>query len=99
MARARSSNGSRLEEAMALLMQAQADLLARTSESDRIVAETRQENAATNRRIEECFVRIEAMLAAHTRILLEVVQQLKELRDTIREHYCSAVAAHIGDER
>ncbi len=92
MARARSTGNGRLEEAMAqltqnmaILIQNQASFLARVSETDRIVAQTRQDMVDTNRRNEERFARIEALLVDHTRILTELVHQIEDLRDTVRD--------------
>jgi hypothetical protein len=70
MARAKS-NGDRLDEAMALLIQNQAAFVAQMRENDMRVAEIERES-------KERFARIEALLIEHNRIL-------ERLPDTLRE--------------
>jgi hypothetical protein len=75
MARAKEPRNGRLEEAMAMLIQAA--FLARMAESDRQFRETERLNA-------ERFARIETILLDHSRILAEHSRILAALPETIR---------------
>jgi hypothetical protein len=78
MARARQQGNGRLEEAIAILIQNQAQFLARVAEIDARIAETNRVNA-------ERFARIEAILMEHTRILNDHGRILRALPDAIRK--------------
>ncbi len=92
MARAKSAGNGQLEQTVASLMQLQANLmqhqtammqqqavfLARASEIDARMAEMARERIEIDRRNEERFVRIEALLIEHNRILLALPDALRE---------------------
>lgn len=78
MARTKNEGNSRLEEAMALLIQNQASFLARIAEIDSRVAEM-------DRISSERFGRIETLLLDHSRILAEHTRILQALPETIRQ--------------
>ncbi len=69
MAKSKTNGHGPLEDALALLIQNQASLLARVSETDRELAEYRRAMAETNREIATRFAHIETMLIEHNRIL------------------------------
>jgi len=73
MARMKDQKNGRLEEAMVLLIQNQAQFLARITEMDRINSER--------------FARIEAMLAEHGRILQQLPEMLQELPEAVRQKF------------
>lgn len=79
MAREKSSNGqSRLEEAMAMLIQNQAAFLAQVAETNRELVALKKEGNETNRINDERFARIEA-------ILIDMSRMLQGLPEAVRE--------------
>jgi hypothetical protein len=78
MARSKNEGNGRLEEALAILIQNQASFLARMSEMDARLAETSRINGERFARIEERFVRIEALLLEHSRILKALPEAIRD---------------------
>jgi hypothetical protein len=87
------SNGhSRLDEAMAMLIQNHAAFLSRAAETDRVYAESERRHVEFERRhfeferaTAERFVRIEAQMAEVIRVLNEHTRVLDRLPDAIRD--------------
>jgi len=95
-----SENGhSRLEDAMALLIQNQAAFLGRAADTDQRIADTDQRMAENEqlrleferrhleyeRETAERFARIEALMAEIIRVLNEHTRQLELLTEAVRE--------------
>jgi hypothetical protein len=83
---------SRLEEAMAMLINNQAAFVGRISESERLHAEYQRQHLEFERRhfefereTAERFARIEAQMAEIIRVLQEHGQRLDRLTEAIRE--------------
>jgi TolA-binding protein len=99
MARTKSVNGDRLEDALSNLLQTQAAFLARVSETDRQLVEIKKEMVETERQLlevrkdmietqrinNERFARIEATLLDHSRILADHTRILQSLAEAIQE--------------
>jgi uncharacterized protein involved in exopolysaccharide biosynthesis len=96
MARAKNPNNghvtSKLEDALATLVQNQAILVqtqaaftARLAETDSRMAATERERAETEKENSTRFARIEAILLDHNRILTDLVNKVQLLTDQIRD--------------
>ncbi len=85
MPRPKGERNGRLDEAMALLINNQAALVAQMSEAARERAEIRRQMAETERINSERFGRIETILLDHSRILAEHGAILQRLPDAVRE--------------
>jgi hypothetical protein len=82
---ARRNGRQRLEEAMAMLVQNEAQFVARLSESDQRHAENERLRLQYEREAAERFARIEADLAAVIRVLGEHTRMLERLPEAVRE--------------
>lgn len=85
MARAKNQTNGRLDEAIALLIQNEAALLAQQTESNRQIAEARLQMAETERRNAETFARIDERFRNIESILAELVRMMEALPDAVRE--------------
>jgi hypothetical protein len=84
--KASSQNGhSRLEEAMAMLIQNQTSFVAQLADYNRVHSELEREHLALKRQSDERFARIEAQMAEIIRVLNEHTRVLERLPEAIRE--------------
>ena len=78
MRRQTSKKGTHLEEAVDLLIKAQAAFVAQLAESRRDLAESRRENDKTFSEINKKFAHIEAMLMRHERMLTDMPEVIRQ---------------------
>ncbi len=73
-----AKGNGRLEEAIAILIQNQAAFVAESREINARIAEMERTNSERFARIEERFMRIEALLLEHNRMLLALPDAVRE---------------------
>jgi len=73
-----SRRSTHLEEAVDLLIKAQAAFVAQLAESRRDLAESRRENDKTFSEINKKFAHIEAMLMRHERMLTDLPEVIRQ---------------------